>query len=99
MDKLKELLRERGWTYRELASSIGISEITFYRKVNGRQKWLASEVADIVRSGALTVGEAWDIFMRKEGEHECGSEADVETQAEREGVPPGDADGERDLHT
>ena len=84
MDRLKELLRRRGWTYRTLASRIGISEITFYRKVNGKQKWLASEVADIVRAGALTVGEAWEIFM--EGGRKHGKEAGPEVPKRDRGI-------------
>ena len=57
--KLKGLLTERGITYKELATEIGIETATMSNKINGKAYFNLKEVEDICNSldiSALDVG-------------------------------------------
>lgn len=61
--KLKGKLVEKGLTYKDCASAIGISVTSFNNKMNGISKFYIEEVVILSNILALTSEEKIDIFL------------------------------------
>lgn len=60
--KLKKKLKEEKITYDMLSSEIGISKMSFHRKMNGTSDWLLEETKKISKKLKLNIYEYLDYF-------------------------------------
>lgn len=71
MQRLREVAKERGLNFENLAAKIGIDRATFYRKVNAEgEKFTIGEVHRMVEESTMTREEAISIFL-PEYSHKC----------------------------
>lgn len=47
LNLLKQIIKEKGYTYKDCAKVLNISEISFQRKINGQQKVFANDIEDL----------------------------------------------------
>lgn len=63
MKKLKGKLIEKGYTYENIASELGISKTTFAYKINGKGCFLITEASKLKELLNLTERESIEIFL------------------------------------
>lgn len=64
LNVLKGKLREKGKTYADCATAIGISTTSFSEKINGRRNFTVEEANDVSAFLEMTDKEKVDIFLR-----------------------------------
>ena len=64
LNVLKGKLREKGKTYSDCATAIGISTTSFSEKINGRRNFTVEEANDVSVYLEMTDKEKVDIFLR-----------------------------------
>lgn len=47
LNLLKQIIKQKGYTYKDCAKVLNISEISFQRKINGQQKMFANDIEDL----------------------------------------------------
>lgn len=65
INKLKSYLALRGMTIKDLAETIGMSISTLSNKINGRNEFTASEIAQIQTVLNIPDEEVLDIFIKE----------------------------------
>ena len=61
---LRELIKESGYTYKFLASQIGITRESLYLKIEGKNEFTASQIKALAELLKLTKTQVNDIFLR-----------------------------------
>lgn len=62
--KLRELIKESGYTYKFLASQVGITRESLYLKIEGKNEFTASQIKALAELLKLTKTQVNDIFLR-----------------------------------
>lgn len=61
---LRELIKESGYTYKFLASQVGITRESLYLKIEGKNEFTASQIKTLAELLKLTKTQVNDIFLR-----------------------------------